>query len=68
MPCLPPRGGLTFTVVRIPTAVTLLLLVSAPAYVARERDYAGPSGLKELKRAYVDAAFHKEYRKADGLK
>lgn len=60
---LPSAGaGLTFGAMRLPTAVTLLLLVFAPASRAQERSQGSPSELKGLRRVYVDAGASRKDR------
>ena len=44
------------------TAVTLLLLVLAPAALAQERSQGSPSELKGLRRVYVDAGASRKDR------
>src|ERR1044072_2466228 len=55
-------------VMRILTAVTLLLLLYVPASRAQERGYAGPSELKGLRRVYVDAGEKNRARIAEELR
>lgn len=53
---------------RVLTAVALLSLFVAPASLAQERGYAGPSELKGLKRVYVEAGAKERARIAAELR
>jgi hypothetical protein len=56
------EAGFTFGPMRLLTAVTLLLLVFAPASRAQERSQGSPSELKGLRRVYVDAGASRKDR------